>query len=173
MANQITEQRLTDTTKKSTLKYVFLGDGSASGNTVLVDVSTLAFALNTAGGLMISSNGLKPHYKTAISRIQGQVSGAAGSGIKLSWHRTSGASADIVTMGPGSFDYSFEVSGDSALILNPDTTSANGNGDIVLSTTGTTPAVATIIVHLKKNNEDYDAGQTADPMAFNKGLRGM
>lgn len=174
MANKIVEQKLIDSTKRALLKYVILGDGTAIANTVLVDVSNLAFALNTAGGLMISANNMKPHYKTTIKRITGQLGGPTGAGIKLNWHRTVDQPAtEIVAIGTGSFEFSFDSPGTGGVIANPDTTAANGNGDILISSTGTTPNTLTLIIDLHKNNEDYDAGQTADPMAFNRGTRGL
>lgn len=174
MANKLVEQRLTDSTKRSIIKYVLVGDGSALANTVMIDVSTLAYALNTNGMIMSSNVHLKPIYKTAIKRIAGQIGGAATSGIKLSWHRVAGTiDSEIVTLGTGSFDIDFKSMGDGSVIINPDTNSANSNGDIIISSVGTAPNTMTLLVYIEKFNDDYDAGQTADPMAFNKGSRGM
>ena len=55
--------------------------------------------------------------------------------------------------------------GDGAVIPNPE---SNSNGQILISTSGLSPAdLATIFVDLRKNPGDYDQGQTADPYAFN------
>ena len=70
-------------------------------------------------------------------------------------------------MGGGTFDYNFETSGDSAVFSNNE--SANANGTLLISsTTARNGDSLTLILDLKKDARDFDAGQTADPRAFNK-----
>ena len=162
MPNKLIEQRLIDTNKRTLLKYVFLSDGTAEANTRLLDASNLKFALNANGYIMQSNTHPKSSYRTTIKRVFG---GAKTSGyIKLQWEGD--ANSEIVTLNSG-FDYNFEAMGDGAVIWNPE---ANATGDILFSTVATAANdTFTIFVDLKKNAEDYDQGQTADPAAFNRG----
>ena len=55
MANTITEHRLVDTNKRTLAKYILVSDGTQYANSVLLDVSTLKFALNANGYIMASN----------------------------------------------------------------------------------------------------------------------
>jgi hypothetical protein len=162
MANILKGQRIIDGNKRTLLKYVFLSDGTAVANSTLVDASSLAFALNTNGYIMSSNVDPKSSYRTTIKRIFGNAK--VNSYITLQWAGTS--NAEIVTIGSGSFDYDFQSMGDGAIIpMESDATS----GDILLSINNNKNNDAfTLFIDLRKNNEDFDAGQTADPYAFNK-----
>ena len=158
MANSIAEQKLIDSNKRALIKYVILSDGSQESNTRLVDASSLAFALNATG--VISQTDPKSNYRTTIKKIKA-YSKTTGS-IRLKWQGD--ANSDIITFGSASVDLNFE--NDGAVISNPE---ANATGDILISTLGMSAGDAvTIFLDLKKNSEDYDAGQTADPYAFNR-----
>jgi hypothetical protein len=158
MANSIAEQKLIDSNKRALIKYVILSDGSQESNTRLVDASSLAFALNTTG--VISQTDLKSNYRTTIKKIKA-YSKTTGS-IRLKWEGD--ANSEIITFGSASVDLNFE--NDGAVISNPE---ANATGDILVSTLGMSAGdTVTIFLDLKKNSEDYDAGQTADPYAFNR-----
>ncbi len=146
MANVLKGQRIIDGNKRSLIKYVFLSDGTAVANSTLVDASSLAFALNTNGYIMSSNADPKTSYRTTIKRIFGNAK--VNSYITIQWAGTS--NAEIVTIGSGSFDYDFQSMGDGAV-------NNNKNNDAF-----------TLFIDLRKNNEDFDAGQTADPYAFNK-----
>jgi hypothetical protein len=162
MANVITEQRIVDNSKRALIKYVGLID-SAAANTTLLDVSSLRLALNTNGQIMTANANIKSNYRTTVKRIFGYAK--ANAYIRLQW--AGDANSSIVTLGTGSFDYSFENMGDGAVISNPE---ANATGDIIF--TAVTPSSAdtfTIFLDLRKDNRDFDAGQTADPVAFNQG----
>lgn len=164
MANTIKEQRLVDNNKRSLLKYVIIADGTTQETgTTLVDVSTLAFALNTSGQIMTDQTNVKPKYNTTIKRLWGNFTGAGYA--KLDWHGT--GNTDIAVFGSGRIDIDFERRGDPAVIPNAATSS---NGDILITTSGlASGTVCTLFVDLRKDNADYDAGQTADPTAFNIG----
>lgn len=164
MANLITLTKLQDTTKRALLKYVIVSDGTQDSNTRLVDVSTLAYSLNTNGYIMTGDTDAKATYRTSIKRVYSSLS-TAGAHIRLKWEDSS--NSDIITFGSGATDFNFGGSFDSATIPSP---GGSNSGDILITTKGfDVNTVATIIIDLKKDNRDYDAGQTADPVAFNRG----
>jgi hypothetical protein len=163
MANLIREQRIVDNNKRALLKYVIVSDGTAEANTTLVDVSTLKFALNANGYIMQSNTHPKNTYKTTIKRIFA-LAGTSGS-VKLQWNGD--ANSEIIVLPTGRVDLDFESMGTGAVIWNPE---ANSTGDILLSTSNVASGDHfTIIIDLRKDSTDYDAGQTADPAAFNSG----
>lgn len=168
MAYTWTEQKLVDNNKRALIKYTLEGDTTATANVLLLDVSSLRYALNANGYIMSSNTHPKPIYRTTIKRIFGQMSDTTGYG-KLQWS-IKDANTTIVTLGSGSFDYDLtSLSGDVATIQNPD--SANSTGDILYSASGHSGAHSlTLFIELRKDSGDYDAGQTADPIAFNKGI---
>jgi len=165
MANVITEQKVIDNHNRALLKYVIRFDGTSTANNLLVNASQLAFAMNTNNRIMSSNTNIKSTYRTTIRRIFGQGQFKSGYGIALGWQ--SDANNDIVTIGSGMFDYSFDSQGLSAAIPAP--AIANTTGNILISGVGSIAAsdAVTIFIDLKKDNRDYDNGQTADPMAFN------
>lgn len=158
MANIIREHKLIDSNKRALIKYVILSDGTQESNTRLVDASSLAFALNANS--VISQTDMKSNYRTTIKKIKA-YSKNTGS-VRLKWQGD--ANSEIITFGSATVDFNFE--NDGAVITNPE---ANATGDILISTIGmATGDTVTIFLDLKKNSEDYDAGQTADPYAFNR-----
>jgi hypothetical protein len=161
MSNIIREQKIIDSNKRALIKYVATLDTGVA-NTILMDASMLRYAKNANGYIMTSNTHPKSTYRTSIRRIFGNAK--ANTYVKLSWDGNN--IADIVAITDGSFDYNFENMGDGAVIPNPDATS---NGDILITvvTPSSTDAL-TLFIDLRKNNEDYDAGQTADPYAFNR-----
>jgi hypothetical protein len=169
MPNTIREQKVIDTNKRALLKYVFLSDGTAEANTLLVDVSNLSGALNANGQIMSSNVHPKRIYKTKVKRIFGQ--GKVNSYVTLAWSGINATgNTEIVTFADGGFDFNFESLGDVAVIGNPGIADANCNGDIVFSINGNRPNDAfTLFIDLRKDSEDYSAGQFADPVAFNRG----
>jgi hypothetical protein len=161
MANTIREQRLIDSNKRALIKYVIISDGTQESNTVLVDASTLAFALNANSYIMSSNTHPKSNYRTTVKKIKAYAK-TSGS-IRLKWHGD--ANSEIIVFGSTSVDFNFE--NDGAVISNPE---ANATGDILLTTLAMASGDAlTIFLDLKKDSRDYDAGQTADPYAFNRG----
>lgn len=169
MANLIRQQNLIDSNKRALLKYVLISDGTQSANTLLVDASMLRYSLNANGYIMSGNTHTKTNYRTNVKRVFGSATLGSGASIKLQWQGDS--NSEIVTIGTGSFDYSFDSVGDNATISNPE---ANATGDILITTKNLTANdVATFFIDLRKNSEDYDAGQTADPFAFNKGNRSL
>jgi len=165
MANVIREQRLIDSNKKSVILYTVLSDGTQQSNTTLIDVSTLAFALNANGYIMSSNTHPKSTYRTSIMRIvgHGKISGAAH--LKFEGD----ANGAVMTIGTGVTDISFDGMGGA--LTNAE---ANSVGDILISTLGLAANDAfTLIIELRKDGRDYDQGQTADPQAFNSRTNGV
>ena len=158
MATVITAQTLVDSNRRAVVKYVGTGGGDAG---TLLDVSGLAYALNTNGQIMTSNTDMKSVYRHSIKRIWGQGQMTQGKSVILRW---GGNNDHIVSFGDGQFDYNFDAEGLSAAIP----LSGNTSGDIVfVSTAGATDSW-TLFIDLKKDGRDYDQGQTADPAAFNK-----
>lgn len=163
MANLIREQRLIDSNKRALIKYVMLLD-TAVANSTLVDASSLQFSLNTNGYIMSSNTDPLPNYRTSIKRIFGTAK--VNTYIKLQW-QANGSNSEIITIPSGGFDYDFQSMGDGATISNPEPAS---NGDILLTVVSPSATDAvTLFIDLRKDGRDYDSGQTADPVAFNRG----
>ena len=158
MANLIRTQKLIDSNKRALIKFVIIADGTTQeANTRLIDASSLNFALNATG--VISQTNPKSTYRTAIKKIK--AFGKLAGNIRLQWEGA--ANSEIAVFGAGGIDFGME--GESVLIQNPET---NPTGDILITTVGMgTNDAVTIFIDLKKDNADYDAGQTADPYAFN------
>lgn len=170
MATTLNTQTLVDTNKRALVKVVCLFDGTAQTQVRVVDTANLAFALNTAGyikGTGANNVNAKSLYRTTIKRVFGQGNFTSGYAT-LTWGGTGNANSQIVTLGDGQFDYNFDAEGLSASI--PIQYTANSTGVITMNTTGLTANDAvTFFVDLRKDSADYDAGQTRDPTAFNRG----
>lgn len=163
MANRIFTQKLIDTQKRAVIKIVVLSDGTNESNTAIIDASQLAYALNANGYIMSSNTHPKSNYRTTIKRAYGQA--VSNGCFFISWQGDN--KAPILTMSGGIFDYNLETSGYNAVFTNPE---ANANGMILLSSTNAKNGDSlTLILDLKKDNRDFDAGQTADPDAFKRG----
>ncbi len=157
MANVIREQKLIDSNKRALIKYVILSDGTQEANTRLLDASSLAFALNVTG--VISQTNPKSNYRSTVRKVKAYS--RTGGSFRLKWEGD--ANSEIITFGSGSVDFTFE--NDGAIIPNPE---ANATGDILISTANLVAGdTTTIFLDIRKDSLDYDAGQTADPYAFN------
>jgi hypothetical protein len=167
VAATVKEQRIVDSNKRSLIKYTINSDGVASANNGLVDVSTLAYALNTNGYIMSANADPKSSYRVAVKRVFGSVANTTTGLVTLKWQGPDATFLEIMGLAPGNFDISFGDAGDGAVIPNP-IARANANGDICFSSTLPAGAFATIFLELRKEGEDYDQGQTRDPRAFNR-----
>jgi hypothetical protein len=164
MANVIRNQRIVDNNKRNLTKVVIYSDGSEEANTRIIDASNLQFSLNANGYIMSGNTHTKSNYRTTVKRITGTSSGTD-SHIRLQWEGD--ANSEIITFGQGNFDFDFQSMGDGAVISNPE---ANATGDVLISTSGLDAGdTITLFIDLRKDSRDYDAGQTADPTAFNRG----
>ena len=169
MPNLIREHRIVDTNRRALIKYICISDGTQLANSTLVDVSTLAYALNANGYIMSSNTHPKSIYRTNISRIKGATNVGSGSTgyLKLQWQGAT--NSEIIVVSNDSFDYSGEAWGGvgGGTFPNPETSS---NGDILISTVGMKANDNfTILIEVRKDGRDYDQGQTNDPVAFNRG----
>ena len=158
MATVITTQTLVDSNRRSVIKFV--GTGGGDSNTLLL-VSNLSYALNTSGQIMTGGVDKKNVYRHTIKRIWGQGQMTQGKNVILKW---GGNNDYIVSFGDGQFDYNFDAEGLTASIP----LSGNTSGDIVYTSTAASTDSWTLFIDLKKDARDYDQGQTADPIAFNK-----
>ncbi len=164
MANRTTIQTLIDTNKRALIKYVLVGDGTATANSTFIRFSELKYALNANG--YIANTDVQANYDVSIKRAYGHCKMAAAAGYcTLRWN--SNANSEILTFGSGDFNYDLGgVSGDSAVIKSPD---ANNQGIQLSIGTATSGDIFTLFLDLRKDSSDFDAGQTRDPAAFNKG----
>lgn len=166
MANVITQTKLIDSTKRALIRYVIKSDGTAEANSKILDVSGLANSLNTSGKIMTGNTDVRGVYRTSIVRIFGSYAAKNKGHLELGWETTNSSNnvSNFATFGEGFFDYNFTGLGHGDAISTP---SSNTNGDIILSATLANQDLITFYIDLKKDNRDYDAGQTADPAAFN------
>lgn len=157
MATVITAQTLVDSNRRALIKYVGTGGGDAGS---LLDVSGLAYSLNTNGFIMTGNTDVRDVYRHSIKRIWGQGQMTQGKQVILKW---GGNNDQIVSFGDGQFDYNFDAEGLAAAIP----LSGNTSGDIVFTSTAGGTDSWTLFIDLKKDGRDFDQGQTADPTAFN------
>lgn len=166
MPNEITRTTLIDTNKRALIRYVIHSDGTDESNTKILDVSSLAYALNTSNKIMTGNTNAKNVYRTSIVRIFGSYSAKNKGYIELMWETTnnSNGTSTFATIAEGFFDYNFTGLGHADAITTPP---SNVNGDIIINSDFANLDHATFYIDLKKDNRDFDAGQTADPAAFN------
>jgi len=151
MANVLTEHRLIDGTNRTLIKLTGVLDntGQVTAN-VVVDVSTLAYAANANGLLMVSNTHPRNSYGVTIKKILADVTGGY---VTLAWHN-SGGNNTIMTLGPGYKEIDFEWIG--GVFANPEANTLLTSGDIILNTLAMGANNAyTIILDLKKNGGDY------------------
>jgi len=163
MANIYGEQRLVDTNKRAVIKLTATIDGNNAANLIVVDTSTLAYAMNANNYLMVTNTHPRPCYNVAIKRVWGDVN--VSGVVKLGWANDS--NTDIIVLGPDVHHWNFGEEGLNAPIRN--TTGANSTGDIIISTIGATANNSyTLFLELSKSPENFSQGQHADPAAFNR-----
>ena len=163
MATALYTTKLVDSTHRTLIKIVGTGGGDA--NAVLIDAASLSNALNVNNQLLGTGTDRKSSYRTSVKRIWGQGQIGTNKIVTLQWADDS--NSPIVTFGTGHFDYNFDREGMSGAIATP--VGANATGNIIFTSTATTGDAFTLFIDLKKDNRDYDAGQTRDPAAFNAG----
>lgn len=170
MATVINTQTLVDSTSRTLIKVT--GIGGTDTNVKLVVAANLAYSL-TANGLAHLTPGdtsnAKANYRNSIRRIFGQGQLTDGKYVMLHWENSS--NSNIVSFGDGPFDYNFIADGTSGSITQPTSNVSNNKGNILFSSTAGATDAWTLFIDLKKDNNDYSAGQLSDPMAFNKGTR--
>lgn len=170
MANKITEHRLIDSNKRALIKITGVLDTNLANN-VLIDVSTLAQALNATGQIMTANTNPRSRYDVTVKRVVGNVN--LNGYVKLQWQGA--ANTEFLVLGPNYTDFDLDKDGINAVIPNNETSS---NGDILISTQGVVGVGAgnnsfSLLLDLRKSADSYDSGQTADPAAFNRGSFGI
>lgn len=165
-ANVTSFQKLVDTNKRALLKYVYVSTGSAEANSILLDAASLSYALNANSYILGTGTDRKSKYNLSIKRIFGNFNLQRANGyVSVQWQGDTNSS--IVVLGNGQIDYDFMSMGDGATISNPE---ANATGNILISTSDVVAKDSfTLFLDVRKDSADYDAGQTADPAAFNSG----
>jgi hypothetical protein len=166
MANIITQTKLVDSTNRALIRYHITSDGTAEANTKILDVSGLAFSLNTSGKIMSGNTNARDVYRTSVVRIFGSYAAKNKGFVELKWETTNGSNGASVfaSFGEGFFDYNFTGMGHGDAVYTP---TANVNGDIIMDAGLANLDRVTFYVDLKKDNRDFDAGQTARPSDFN------
>lgn len=134
---------------------------TAAANVTLVDVSSLAYSLNTTSKIMTGNTDTRLNYRTTIKKIYGQAK--ANAYVKLQWQGST--NTEIITITTGDFNYNLDDLG-GGNITNTET--LGSNGDILFSVITPATDTLTLFIDLKKDGIDYDQGQTADPAAFNR-----
>lgn len=167
MATELNTVKLIDSTHRTLIKIVGTGGGDA--NTVLIDAAKLSYSLNANSKILNTGTDRKSSYRTSVKRIWGQGQISNSKIITLQWKDDT--NSPIVTFGTGHFDYNFDREGMSGAIATP--ANANATGNIIFTSTATTGDAFTLFIDLKKDNRDYDAGQTARPSDFNYGSYGI
>lgn len=163
MANRVITQRLIDTHNRALIKYAIFPDGTATANTSVIKFSELRYAINATGA--VSNTNPKASYNVSIKRVYGQMAGMANSFVKLSWEDD--ANTEILSMGSGMFDYDMVGNaGDGAVIKDP---AANSAGLLYSITNPNANMAITFFVDMRKDSTTFDAGQSNDPIAFNRG----
>lgn len=163
MANRVVDQKVIDTNKRTLLKYVIVSDGSATANSSLISFKDLAYAINATG--QISNTNPKASYGMTVKRIYGfsNIQNAGGY-VLIRW--LNDANSEIVAVKSGQFDFNMiDVSADHAVLPSP---AANTTGLGYSLASPTSGDILTLFVELRKDSRDFDAGQTADPYAFNR-----
>lgn len=164
MADTIKTHKLVDTTDRGLVKLILISDGTDRANTLLLDASTLKYALNANGYILGAGTDKKTTYRTSIKRIYGSGHLKNNGYVKIQWQGAT--NSEIILIHDGPFNYDFESMGDGALIPNPE---ASSNGNILYTTISASAGDNFVLfVDLEKDNQDYDAGQSADPYAFNR-----
>lgn len=156
MANVTTEQRLIDMQTRTIIKLTGTIDGASGQITpnVAVDVSTLAYASNANGMVMVSNTHPKQSYRTTIKKIIADVTG----GYVILAYQQNSANNTIWTLGPGFREIDLDRISIGPL-TNPESNTQLTSGDIVLSTQGFGANGAyTILMEIKKDARDYISG---------------
>jgi len=165
MPNRIVEQKIVDSNKRLLVKYVFLSDGTVASNATLFRANTLNFAINATG--QVANTNPKANYGLTIKRAYGSCHSNSGSVILKWWSQSN---TEILTFSDGRFDYNFDGEAGTGAIPSPD---ANTVGLCLNTINVLNNENFTLILDMKKDARDFDAGQTADPAAFNSGIRGF
>ena len=171
MANIYTTQKLVDSQDKAVIKLTARFDGvEGDEDQTKIDVSQLAYALNANGYIMSSDTDQKSTYRVSVTDIFYDLNISSGY-LAIQWNGSDAdpnTNTDMIVLHSGQHSMLFSDTRYPAVIENPST--ANTNGDIIFKTVNSSANDSySVILMLKKNHEDYDKGQYADPVAFNKG----
>jgi hypothetical protein len=164
MANSTT--RIVDSTRRLVLKM----HGDANEASILkVDPATLAFALNANSVIISAGADRRPQYRMALKKVYYDVQSGDSRGY-VRVHTDGGANiANTLFTVSGTGTLSFRSDDGDSLAISTDQLGLSTTGNIFLTAVGFSGnAFYTIVADFKKDNRDFDAGQTADPKAFNR-----
>lgn len=171
MANFVRTQKLIDNNKRTLIKYVIVADGTATANATLIKFGDLNYALNATG--YIAKTDPQTHYEVTVKRVYGYSSIDSGY-VKIQWEdddTIGNANTEMVAFGSGNFDLDMtSITGENA-VIRPYAVGENANcvGLIYTMSSPTAGDVIDLFIDLRKAGQDFDQGQTADPVAFNAG----
>ncbi len=159
------KQTIKDTNREAVIKLTGIIDGGTlppadAANTTII-VSGLYGALDTNNAVAPLANSVyRGFYNTQIKKINYSVATDALNGtVTLNWKGANSNTLIASLQGQGTLD--FEQMG-GLINFNADGKTGN-SGDIFVSSNGVVGGGYTFIVHLKKDNNDYSAGQDRDP----------
>ena len=164
-----TYQILKDTTEHTVIKLTARWtDSVQEDNPNRISANTLYGALdanNIPLRTMASSNVAKPYYGLSVFRVWYDTVNATASDVELYWN------ADpVVSLMMLSGNSEYDGAGNWVTIPNAAKGNTGCNGDIGIRTRGYTANNSyTIVIELRKDNEQYQRGQFNDPAAFNYG----
>lgn len=173
MANAYAQDKQVDTTRRTVIVATGLMDNS--GQVIeTVDVSGLKYALNTNGQIMSANANIKSQYRVTIERMAWDTSSMpAGSRLEIWWSGNSSNSLGntLAWVIGGGYAGSIRFREDFDFVLkNPNEGNANSPGDVLIKSVGVTVAntAYSLMLDLRKNEADYDQGQTVRPTDFNR-----
>jgi hypothetical protein len=165
---EFTYHVMKDTTERAVIKLTGKFDGTGQeSNTVRIQANTLYGALNanTTPGLLSQGGESKPYYDLQIVRAWINCSNPNTADVELFWNADT---KKTILMASGSHEY--DAAGNWITISNNARGTANCKGDIGITTRGMAANNSySIILEIRKNNNDYQRGQFNDPAAFNYG----
>lgn len=160
MANQIKQVNVIDTNSRALIKYIIIGDGTNSANTIILDPAKLNFAKNANSLILGTGTDRKSKYNYTIRRVYGNAK--IGGYIKIGFQEDGNTDAVLITS--GQFDYGIGPGGDAVAIKS---VGANSSGNLVMTVVGSAANdAAMIFIDIKKDAADFDIGSLRDPAAF-------
>lgn len=158
------KQTIKDTTREAVIKLTGIIDATQPfadpANTTII-VSGLSGALDTNNAVAPLANSVyRGFYNTQIKKINYVVAADTLYGVvTLNWRGANSNTIIASLQGAGTID--FEQMGG---LINFNADGKTGNtGDIFVGANGVAAGGYTLIVHLKKDNNDFSAGQERDP----------
>jgi hypothetical protein len=160
-----TYQILKDTTEKAVIKLTGgFNSSTAESNVARIAANSLYGALNsnTVPGLLTSGGTARSYYGLSVTRLNYNVNMPIGTGyVELYWKGSTNATI-------AQLNQTGELGSQDLGLPSIPNNAGTPNGDIGIITYGQQANSSyTIIIELRKDNNDYQRGQFNDPAAFN------